>query len=97
MQVVSGDSITSVAAKFDLTPTRLCQINKLQSHHLFVGQHLKVITEEHESDKVKESNPESNDEFKDNQGMVSVSTRMCPFWRTAIPNIRIDESVISQP
>ncbi|KAM3188048.1 hypothetical protein ACTXT7_001101 [Hymenolepis weldensis] len=57
--VESGDSITSIAAKFDLTPTRLCQINKLRSNHLFAGQRLKVVKEESGQPKSKKENQDT--------------------------------------
>lgn len=73
----SGDSITSIAAKFDLTPTLLCKINRLHSQHLFVGQHLKVLNEEVGFYKVKESNPEPKEEFEDGQGILGG----CPIFQ----------------
>eukprot|EP00108_Taenia_solium_P001232 TsM_000141801 transcript=TsM_000141801 gene=TsM_000141801 len=52
--VGSGDSSTTVAARFELAPSRLCQLNKLRSRQIFTNQRLKVVKEESEHRKVKE-------------------------------------------
>ncbi|VDK41115.1 unnamed protein product [Taenia asiatica] len=52
--VGSGDSSTTVAARFDLAPSRLCQLNELRSRQIFTNQRLKVAKEESEHRKVKE-------------------------------------------
>lgn len=64
----SGDSITSVAAKFDLTPSRLCQINKLHSTHLFAGQRLKVVKEESEFPKQIEGKTDDTENTAETEG-----------------------------
>ncbi|KAM7538025.1 hypothetical protein Aperf_G00000068749 [Anoplocephala perfoliata] len=63
--IKSGDSISSVAAKFDLTPSRLCQLNKLCSHHLFAGERLKVVREETKHPKHKEDFPNIMDDYSE--------------------------------
>nr|CAH8826043.1 unnamed protein product [Trichobilharzia regenti] len=40
--VQEGDSFNSVAARFDVTPSELCRINRFLSRTLFVGQMIKV-------------------------------------------------------
>ncbi|VUZ49531.1 unnamed protein product [Hymenolepis diminuta] len=70
--VESGDSITSIAAKFDLTPSRLCQINKLRSNHLFAGQRLKVVKEESEQPKSKGENQDTAEEASEPEGKIFV-------------------------
>ncbi|VDP79925.1 unnamed protein product [Echinostoma caproni] len=41
-QVQPGDTLTSVAARFDLTPSELCRINRLFCRSLFPGQLIKI-------------------------------------------------------
>nr|CDS31458.1 peptidoglycan binding lysin subgroup,peptidoglycan binding lysin domain [Hymenolepis microstoma] len=72
--VESGDSITSVAAKFDLTPSRLCQINKLCSSHLFAGQRLKVVKEESEHSKPKDDNQETTEKASEPESTSDIDT-----------------------
>ncbi|KAH9282658.1 Nuclear receptor coactivator 7 [Echinococcus granulosus] len=60
--VESGDSLASIAARFDLTPSRLCQINKLRSNHLFTGQRLKVGKEEFGCQKAKDGTAEQTED-----------------------------------
>ncbi|VDO10273.1 unnamed protein product [Rodentolepis nana] len=74
--VESGDSLTSVAAKFDLTPSRLCQINKLCSNHLFAGQRLKVVKEEPE-------HPKSKDDCREE----ALESKTMPDSGTNVPSI----------
>ncbi|VUZ49528.1 unnamed protein product [Hymenolepis diminuta] len=72
--VESGDSITSIAAKFDLTPSRLCQINKLRSNHLFAGQRLKVVKEESEQPKSKGENQDTAEEASEPEATPDIDT-----------------------
>lgn len=41
-EVQSGDTLTSVAARFDITPSELCRVNRLVCRSLFPGQQIKV-------------------------------------------------------
>ncbi|VDP50797.1 unnamed protein product [Schistosoma mattheei] len=57
--VQEGDSFNSVAARFDLTPSELCRINKLLSRTLFVGQVIKLPINEKLENMTAESSSKS--------------------------------------
>ncbi|XP_067014093.2 oxidation resistance protein 1 isoform X2 [Anabrus simplex] len=54
--VAASDTLTSVAARFDTTPSELAEINRLNTRLLFPGQVLQVPLKENESDSTQ---PES--------------------------------------
>ncbi|KAK4473530.1 hypothetical protein MN116_002890 [Schistosoma mekongi] len=53
--VQEGDSFNSVAARFDITPSELCRVNKFLSRTLFVGQVIKLPIHEDASNITDES------------------------------------------
>ncbi|CAI2725474.1 unnamed protein product [Schistosoma spindalis] len=57
--VQEGDSFNSVAARFDLTPSELCRVNKLLSRTLFVGQVIKLPISEKVENMTAESSSKS--------------------------------------
>ncbi|CAH8487407.1 unnamed protein product [Schistosoma curassoni] len=57
--VQESDSFNSVAARFDLTPSELCRINKLLSRTLFVGQVIKLPINEKLENMTAESSSKS--------------------------------------
>ncbi|THD24687.1 hypothetical protein D915_004594 [Fasciola hepatica] len=54
-QVKSGDTLTSVAARFDITPSELCRVNRLFCRSLFPGQQIKVPSLDKETDQMPSS------------------------------------------
>ncbi|CAH8489907.1 unnamed protein product [Schistosoma rodhaini] len=57
--VQEGDSFNSVAARFDLTPSELCRVNKFLSRTLFVGQVIKLPINEKVANMTAESSNKS--------------------------------------
>ncbi|KAL5110626.1 TLD domain-containing protein 2 [Taenia crassiceps] len=71
--VESGNSTTAIAARFDPASFRLCRPNKLWSHNLITGQLLKVVKEEPERQKVKETIVEQTGDPCSSQGLANAS------------------------
>ncbi|CAH8465892.1 unnamed protein product [Schistosoma turkestanicum] len=75
--VQEGDSLNSVAARFDLTPSELCRVNKFLSRTLFVGQVIKLPFNEKVANMTVESTDkliEKNDSTNTNTEKIQQST-----------------------
>lgn len=47
----ASDTLTSVAARFDTTPSELCKINRLAARTVFPGQVIRVPVKSSKTDK----------------------------------------------
>lgn len=57
LQVADRDTLTSVAARFDTTPSELTKLNRLATPFIFPGQQLYVPLREQGGGESKESTP----------------------------------------
>jgi spore germination protein YaaH len=56
-QVADRDTLTSVAARFDTTPSELTKLNRLATPYIFPGQHLYVPIRESNENESEGSTP----------------------------------------
>ncbi|KAH8850159.1 Oxidation resistance protein 1 [Schistosoma japonicum] len=95
--VQEGDSFNSVAARFDITPSELCRVNKFLTRTLFVGQVIKLPIHEDASNITDELSNKpifSNEQIDSNKANPLDSSQMTT--ETAPDNILDPELSVSK-